>query len=139
MTSLWNDLDRTISELDRLMGASKPSSRGPRRAAARPQLAASRDAGGWTLRVDLPGVPAADTTVKVEDGVLHVGAQRTPIPPEGARGLRQERVAWTLDERLELPRGVDVDAITATLRHGRLHIRVPLPAMPSRAVPVETD
>lgn len=139
MTSLWTDLDRTFSELDRLMRVRPPTPRGPRHAPARPTLRATRGEQGWSLEVDLPGVSAEQVRIEVEDGALLLEAAREPQVPEGARVLRKERAAWSLQERIDLPPEVDVDAITARLRDGRLRIQLPTRAPVRRSVAVETD
>lgn len=138
MTSLWTDLDRTFSELDRRMRAAQPALRGPRHAPQRPLVQAARDEGGWTLTVDLPGVPLDDISLHIDGGTLHLDATRAPRAPEGARSLRRERGAWTLAERLAVPAGVDTDAVTARLRNGRLTVRLPLQGPRSRTIPIET-
>lgn len=138
MTSLWTDLDRTFSELDRLMRATTPTRRGPRAAPSRPTLRSHKGEEGWQLEVDLPGVPAGDVAVEVEDGALRLKASRTPTTPDATRALRRERLAWALDETLPLPAEVNADAITASMQDGRLRLHLPLRARTSRTIPVET-
>ncbi len=139
MPRLWDDPNRAAAELDQLIHDAAAPTRGPEQARNRPWLTARKDDTGWLLQVDLPGVPAGDVEVKVEDDVLRIGARRTRAPPAGARALRCERIDWSFEHTLELPPIVDPEAVRARLHHGRLHLHLPLRAASTREVPVETS
>ena len=68
MTTLWTELDRTFSELDRRLRMSPAARRTTRHASARPGIHVSEAEDSWTLAVDLPGVPSEEGAR--EGGVL---------------------------------------------------------------------
>ncbi|MCB9663550.1 MAG: Hsp20/alpha crystallin family protein [Alphaproteobacteria bacterium] len=69
--------------------------------------------GELRLLLDLPGVRAEGLTVRVEDAVLEVSAQRSDRPERGFR------------RSFRLPDTVDGAGIQAALRHGVLTLDLP--------------
>ena len=138
MTTLWTELDRTFSELDRRLRMSPAARRTTRHASARPGIHVSEAEDSWTLAVDLPGVPPDDVSVELEDDVLRIRASRTITPHADARAVRRERRAWTIDEGLRIPASIDSEGITATLRDGRLTVSLPRRTSRSRSVAIQT-
>jgi len=82
---------------------------------------------GDALRVvaDLPGVQEDEVKLLLENDVLSLEAVRTQTPPEGYSLVRSERRALQFSRAIELPCPVRGDAVTATLQHGVLTVRLP--------------
>lgn len=80
------------------------------------------------LTMDLPGLTAEDLDIQAIDGELVVRGERTrPALPEGSRWAFSERSFGAFERRVRLPRGVDADAITASMENGVLSLIVPKP------------
>ena len=76
---------------------------------------------------DAPGVRQSDVQVKFVSGEIHVRVDRFREFYEGFE-MRFPGRGLTLDGRVELPEGSEVDPDAATARltdHGTLHVRVP--------------
>lgn len=83
-----------------------------------------------TVTIDVPGLRVDDLAIELENDVLTVRGERSyPYPTDG------DRVAWQRIERdfgrfersLQLPGGLDPDAIEASLDAGVLALRIPKP------------
>lgn len=87
--------------------------------------------GDVVLTMDLPGLTAADVEIDIDDGVLSVRGHR-PAPPAqgGTRCAHRERRFGSFERHLQLPDGVEPDAITASMEHGVLSLLVPRPVQP---------
>ena len=110
------------------------------RAIGAPRFSAERSELGLELRAELPGVRREDLQVRVEDGVLHVRAERPATPPEGYRALRTERVVGTFERAFRLGDELDPEQVEAKLTHGVLTLRLPLrPERRARAIEVQVS
>ena len=102
--------------------------------------------GGWTpsvdvvrredalvLRADLPGIKPEEVKIEVEDDVLTVsGEHREESEEKQERYVRRERRYGSFSRSMVLPKGVPADAIDASVEHGVLEVRVPLPQAEER-------
>ncbi len=80
------------------------------------------------LTMDLPGLTADDLEIEVVDGQLVVrGERRQPQLGEGSRWAHNERTFGAFERRVTLPKGIDPDAITASMDNGVLSLIVPKP------------
>jgi HSP20 family protein len=77
------------------------------------------------VRVDLPGMTPADLTVAIEDGVLKIEGHRAGEEPDEETYLCCERPTGRFVRTLQLPAGVDVGSVRATLGDGVLEIILP--------------
>jgi HSP20 family protein len=83
-----------------------------------------------TVHMDVPGVSSDNLEIELENDTLTVRGER-PYP----YGDDQEQRIWRRIERgfgsferdLRVPRGLDPDAIQASLEHGVLTLRMPKP------------
>ncbi|HSK97581.1 MAG TPA: Hsp20/alpha crystallin family protein, partial [Euzebyales bacterium] len=67
--------------------------------------------------------------VTVQEGVLTLsGSKTTESQAESGDWIRRERAASSFERSIVLPKGVDVDAITASVNHGVLEVVIPHPA-----------
>lgn len=83
----------------------------------------------YILRTDLPGMDQDDITVEIHDRQLTISGERAfESKPENDGGyVRLERSFGTFQRTLNLPEGVDPDAIAATFERGVLELRIPKP------------
>lgn len=100
------------------------------------------DAGTYVLRAELPGIdPDKDVEITVQDGMLHVQAERTENKEDRDKtGFRSEFRYGRFERTLPLPVGAVVEDVKATYKDGVLEVRVPCPkASPSATatVPVQ--
>ena len=100
----------------------------PKRSYARPVHRVKRDEeNNVTLEADIPGVPKANVSIEVEDGVLTVTAERAETAlPEGWRPVHRELARSDYRLSLKLGSQLDPDAIAATVADGQLTLTVPV-------------
>lgn len=95
---------------------------------------------GWMVRVLVPGLGPKDVEVTVESDILTISAERPTPTPEGARLIRRERPAFTLQRSLSIGRDVNVDEISATVQRGVLEVHLPrLPERQPRSITVNAE
>lgn len=78
----------------------------------------------WMLRTDLPGFRKEDLNIEIRDGILAL---------EGTSSDERE-----LEQSLRLPKGVQVDGISARLEHGVLELSLPK-STPETPEPVQIN
>lgn len=89
-------------------------------------LSVTEETQRYVVECDLPGIPANDVTLQVEEGVLEVAAERRRgEPAEGASVLVDERSYAKFSRRLQLARDADATAIDAEFGNGVLKITIP--------------
>jgi len=99
------------------------------------------DDDGVTVHLDVPGLHADNLEIELENEVLTVRGER-PIPYQPENGdktswRRIERPFGRFERSLRVPRGLDPDAIEATLHDGVLTLRIPKPEqLKSRRIPI---
>lgn len=83
-----------------------------------------------TVVMDVPGLTADDVTIELREDTLTVRGER-PLPYEtdehGKVWRRVERGFGKFERVLNLPQGLDPDAITASLENGVLTLHIPKP------------
>ena len=80
------------------------------------------------LTFDTPGLTADDIDVQVLDRELVLrGERKRPETAENGTWMLAERPFGAFERRLQLPDGVDPDAITANMEAGVLSLIVPKP------------
>ena len=84
----------------------------------------------YVLRTDLPGLAQEDVKIEVEDNVLTISGERKAESDTTDGSYRRvERAFGTFSRRLQLPEGVDADAIAASFDKGVLEISIPKPEL----------
>jgi HSP20 family protein len=87
------------------------------------------DGESFIAELDAPGVDAAGISVSVSGSTLTVKGERGPADDQASGGGRmyvyRERASAKLSRKLKVPKGVDVDQISAKLRGGVLTIVMP--------------
>lgn len=82
----------------------------------------------FVARFDLPGMDEQAIDIEVEDRVLSVSGERTLEQEDTVDGwYRFERGHGQFRRTLQLPEGVDADAISASFDKGVLELRIPKP------------
>jgi HSP20 family protein len=80
------------------------------------------------LTFDVPGLNADDIDIQVLDRELVLrGERQRPDLGEGSTWAHAERPFGAFERRVQLPEGVDADAITARMDAGVLSLTVPKP------------
>ncbi len=102
-----------------------------------PAAEVREDATGYTLTLELPGVPPEGVELLADGGTLLVRGERGARPlADGERAVLHERRTGPFARRFRLPKQADLQDVTATAAHGVLTVRVAkvLPAQPRRIV-----
>jgi HSP20 family protein len=80
------------------------------------------------LTMDLPGFTSDDVSIEVQDTFLTVrGERKRPEASDGTSYVHVERPSGAFERRIQVPKGVDPDRITASLADGVLSLIVPKP------------
>lgn len=79
----------------------------------------------FTLRAELPGLAPDALHLSVGDDWIELSVKRDVQIPEGYVPLRRERGAYEFERRINLPKRIDTDKVTATLRDGLLTVTAP--------------
>jgi HSP20 family protein len=84
---------------------------------------------GVTVHMDVPGVPVDRLDAELENDTLTVRGERpSPYGTDAQRaGQRLERGFGRFERSVRVPRGLDPNAIEATMRDGVLTLRLPKP------------
>jgi HSP20 family protein len=95
-----------------------------------------------TIMMDLPGVDAGDLDIELQDDLLMVRGERG-VPREDDDETRAwqriERGFGRFERSLQVPRGLDPDAIEASLDAGVLTLRIAKPEqLRPRRVPISS-
>jgi HSP20 family protein len=80
------------------------------------------------LRADLPGLKREDVNIEVKDNVLTISGERKDHREDKTEGYyRVERAFGSFSRSLNLPDGVDPNAVDAKFDDGVLEVRIPKP------------
>lgn len=80
----------------------------------------------YRILMDLPGVPASDVEISVENHSLTVKAKRATSVPEGFQLSRHERPGpVSFSRSFSLGLGVDTEAVAASFADGVLQLTLP--------------
>ncbi len=100
------------------------------------------DDDGVTVFMDIPGVGSDQLDIELENDMLTVRGERPyPYGEDGDGGVRRiERGFGRFERSLRVPRGLDPDAIEASLTNGVLHLRIPKPeSLKPRRIEIKGD
>jgi HSP20 family protein len=89
------------------------------------------------ITAELPGLEEKDVQINVSDNILTIRGEKKAETEQEDKNYRLiERSYGAFERSLELPEGVDADAIDATIDKGVLKVVVPKPA-PAQAKKIE--
>jgi HSP20 family protein len=80
---------------------------------------------GYVVRLEVPGVSAADLHIEGQGRSLTIKGRREHPAPEGASFHRRERDSGEFSRSLQLPDSLDLARAEASYKNGILTIRVP--------------
>jgi HSP20 family protein len=125
----WGVIDRLHRDVDRLFSARMLSDREEETSELGswfPAVDIKEEEKGFLIRADLPGVPAENLEVTMDDGYLTIQGHRDSernVEEEGWR--RVERVSGRFYRRFALPDTADAEGIKAECKNGVLEIAIP--------------
>jgi HSP20 family protein len=120
----WAELDQLQRDVGELFNRRQQSA-----GVSRPAMDAFRTDKGTVIRLDVPGFRPDDVQVSVHEGVLTLsGSRSSESETEEGNWLRRERASSNFERRVTLPKGVDIEAISASVNDGVLEVVVPHPA-----------
>lgn len=114
-TDPFRELDRLTQQV--LGTAARP--------AAMP-MDAYRKGDNFYIHLDLPGISADSISLTVEQNVLTVRAERTPVQAEGAQLIVAERPSGIFTRQVFLGETLDADHIGADYAAGVLTLTIPV-------------
>ena len=80
----------------------------------------------YEIQAELPGLDPSDIEVRLSDGMLTIkGEKTTEYAEEDVDFHRRERSYGAFQRMLQLPRGVNADAISAKFESGVLSVHLP--------------
>jgi HSP20 family protein len=89
------------------------------------------------LTAELPGLEEKDVQINLSDNILTIRGEKKAEKEEKDKNYRLvERSYGAFERRLELPDGIDADAIKANIAKGVLKVTIPKPA-PAQAKTIE--
>jgi HSP20 family protein len=96
------------------------------------------------VRAEIPGIdPDKDVEITVENGVLHIRAERRSERTEATEGRTRSEFRYGMFERaLRVPADLNVDDVQATYKDGILEVRAPLRTAevnPPKKVPISRE
>lgn len=128
---LQREIERVFSDFGRGLGMAENF--------AAPSLDYSETAKAVELKLDVPGYTKDELTVTVEDDRLTVQGHKTSRAESGDKTYRVlERRSGAFTRQITLPRTVDAEGFTATLKDGVLTLVAPkTDENAGRAIPIQ--
>jgi HSP20 family protein len=134
--SLQREIDRLFEDFSRGLPSLAPHAAG-NGGMLTPSVDVSETDKEIEITAELPGLEEKDVQINVADNVLTIRGEKTAEKEQKDKNYRLvERSYGSFERTLELPAGVDADAIKASLAKGVLKVTVPKP-VPAQAKKVE--
>ena len=122
--TVWHEMDRLQSEMNRMFQVNYPNRLRP--APAYPALNVWTNEESLNVTAEVPGVRPEDIDISVVGDTLTLSGTRKPEElDDNARYHRQERGYGEFTRTLQLPFPVDVEKVEATFRNGVLLVAMP--------------
>jgi HSP20 family protein len=109
----------------RCVPASRCSTEEPEVRTWAPSADISENDSELVFTLDVPGLEKEELNISVDNGVLTVTGERKPEEVESHDRHRVERWYGKIQRSFRLPRTVDAEKITATLKNGVLTLVIP--------------
>jgi HSP20 family protein len=134
--SLQNEIDRLFDDFTRGF-PSLPSLGNGGVAAMLPTMDVAETDKEIEITAELPGLEEKDVQINVADNILTIRGEKKAEKEQKDKNYRLvERSYGAFERTLELPEGVNTDAIKATIDKGVLKVVVPKPA-PAQSKKIE--
>ena len=131
----WNSFDDVFSfqrEVDRVFNQFWSDLPTRTAAGSSPSFNVNATDDGWRVDVPLPGIDPKDVSLEVAGNNLAIRAE---VPSEG----RNKNVSH-YEQTLVIPQFLDLEKLTASHRHGMLHLTLPLKeSVKPRRIQIETQ
>lgn len=122
-TALQRQIDRLFEDFTRPWPASNGASE------LIPSMDVTETNGEIEVTAELPGLQEKDVQVNVADDILTIKGEKKAEKEQKDKDYRLiERSYGSFERTLQLPGGVDADAIKASISDGVLKVTVPKPA-----------
>jgi HSP20 family protein len=124
--SLHRELDRLIEDFAR---GSLGGLAGPAQVNLAPSMDVSETDKEIVITAEMPGLERKDIEISVEDDVLTIRGEKKIEDEKDDKNYHvSERVYGVFQRALQLPPGIDVSKIQATMSNGVLKLAIPKPA-----------
>ena len=131
--SLQREIDRLFEDFSRGL----PAVSGSGATALMPSMDVMENDKEIEITAELPGLEEKDVQINVSDNLLTIRGEKKAEKEEKNKNYRHiERSYGSFERALELPEGVNADAIKANISKGVLKVTVPKPA-PAQAKKIE--
>jgi len=121
-TALQREIDRLFDDFTRGW-PTMPTCRSPDLAPSTDVVETERE---FEITAELPGLEEKDVEVNVADRILTIRGEKKAEKEEKNKNYRMfERSYGSFSRSLELPEGIDPNAITASITNGVLKVTVP--------------
>lgn len=138
-TALQREIDRLFDDFARGFGAfpSWPTLTTGRAADLMPSMDVTENEKEIEITTELPGLDEKDVQINLADNILTITGEKKEEKEEKDKNYRMvERSYGSFSRTLELPEGIDADAVKASMTKGVLKVTVPKPA-PAKVKNVE--
>jgi HSP20 family protein len=126
----WSILNQLNRELEQFVGQVSQPEAELKQAQWTPAVDIEETADAYIIHADVPGVPAKDIEINVENGLLEISGERKLEKEVEERGVRRfERVFGKFYRSFRLPESADIENIKAKTNHGVLTVIVPKKAV----------
>ncbi len=126
---LQREVDRLFDEFTRFPRFGLPAPSAAALPALTPRMDVTETDKEFEITAELPGLEEKDVQVNVADNVLTIRGEKKVEKEEKDKDYHLvERSYGSFERSLELPAGVDPDAIAASIANGVLTVKVPKPA-----------
>ena len=131
--SLQREIDRLFEDFSRGF----PTTAGNGATALMPSMDVTETDKEIEITAELPGLEEKDVQINIADNILTIRGEKKAEKEQKDKNYRLvERSYGAFERTLELPEGVNADAIKANISKGLLKVTVPKPA-PTQAKKIE--
>jgi HSP20 family protein len=128
----FDDLFAMEREVDRMFKQFSEARRHAAWASSSPAFHVTPREDSWSIDIPVPGIEPNDLTLEVAGNYLTVRTREASDAPASDR--------THFEQTMKVPPFLDIDQLTASHRHGMLHLRVPLKdSVKPRRVQIGTD
>jgi len=131
--NLRRRMDQVFREYDETAGSRARTTTYPRAS-----LRDTKEA--FVLTAEVPGLAESDLQLTATSDSLSIAGERKAQAPEGYSAHRQERGSFRFARSFALPARIDVEKVSAVVRHGLLTVHMPKhPESQPKSIAVKTS